>query len=132
MDLGEKSRFKILFIIFNQIIRDIFARINVSLMKHNALRQYVRNLRVILSWLAFFLLISLSINSLISESALTIEVWVYLLLTPAALAFALSGNSNYLSIQKNEGTEVSEDIDEINTKKNAPDPVEDGFDVPVL
>jgi|TARA_B100000287_G_scaffold25845_1_gene24914 protein-S-isoprenylcysteine O-methyltransferase Ste14 len=132
MDLCEKSRFKILFIIFKHIIRDIIARINVSLMKHNALRQYVRNLRVILSWLAFFLLISLSINSLISESALTIEVWVYLLLTPAALAFALSGNSNYLSIQKNEGTEVSEDIDEINTKKNAPDPVEDGFDVPVL
>ena len=132
MDLGEKSRFKILFIIFNHIIRDIFARINVSLMKHNALRQYVRNTRVIFSWLAFFLLISLSINSLISESALTIEVWVYLLLTPAALAFALSGNSNYLSIQKNEGVEVSEDIDEINTKKNAPDPVEEGFDVPVL
>ena len=101
-------------------------------MKHNALRQHVGNLRVILSWLAFFLLISLSINSLISESALTIEVWVYLLLTPAALAFALSGNSNYLSIQKSEGVEVSEDIDEINTKKNAPDPVEDGFDVPVL
>ncbi len=101
-------------------------------MKHNALRQYVWGLRVILSWLAFFLLISLSINSLISESALTIEVWVYLLLTPAALAFALSGNSNYLSIQKNQGVEVSEDIDEINTKKNAPDPVEDGFDVPVL
>lgn len=101
-------------------------------MKHNALRQYVKNPRVILSWLAFFLLISLSINSLISESALTIEVWVYLLLTPAALAFALSGNSNYLSIQKNEGVKVSEDIDEINTKKNPPDPVEDGFDVPVL
>ncbi len=101
-------------------------------MKHNALRRYVSGLRVILSWLAFFLLISLSINSLISESALTIEVWVYLLLTPAALAFALSGNSNYLSIQKSEGVEVSEDIDEINTKKNAPDPVEDGFDVPVL
>ena len=120
------------FFIFNHIIRGIFARINVSLMKHNALRQYVKNPRVILSWLAFFLLISLSINSLISESALTIEVWVYLLLTPAALAFALSGNSNYLSIQKNEGVEVSEDIDEINTKKNAPDPVEDGFDVPVL
>lgn len=132
MDPGEKSRFKILFIIFKHIIRDIIGRINVSLMKHNALRQYVRNLRVILSWLAFFLLISLSINSLISESALTIEVWVYLLLTPAALAFAMSGNSNYLSIQKNEGAEVSEDIDEINTKKNAPDPVEDGFDVPVL
>ena len=101
-------------------------------MKHNALRQHVRSLRVILSWLAFFLLISLSINSLISESALTIEVWVYLLLTPAALAFALSGNSNYFSIQKNERVEVSDDIDEINTKKNAPDPVEDGFDVPVL
>jgi len=132
MDLGEKSRFKILFVIFNNIISVITARINVSLMKHNALRQYVRGLRVILSWLAFFLLISLSINSLISESALTIEVWVYLLLTPAALAFALSGNSNYLSIQKNQGVEVSEDIDEINTKKNAPDPVEDGFDVPVL
>ena len=132
MDLGEKSRFKILFVIFNHIISVITARINVSLMKHNALRQYVRGLRVILSWLAFFLLISLSINSLISESALTIEVWVYLLLTPAALAFALSGNSNYLSIQKNERVEVSEDIDEINTKKNAPDPVEDGFDVPVL
>jgi len=132
MDLGEKSRFKILFVIFNNIISVITARINVSLMKHNALRQYVRGLRVILSWLAFFLLISLSINSLISESALTIEVWVYLLLTPAALAFALSGNSNYFSIQKNERFEVSDDIDEINTKKNAPDPVEDGFDVPVL
>ena len=132
MDLGEKSRFKILFVIFNHIISVITARINVSLMKHNALRRYVSGLRVILSWLAFFLLISLSINSLISESALTIEVWVYLLLTPAALAFALSGNSNYLSIQKSEGVEVSEDIDEINTKKNAPDPVEDGFDVPVL
>ena len=101
-------------------------------MKHNVLRQYVRRSRVILSWLAFFLLISLSINSLISESALTIEVWVYLLLTPAALAFALSGNSNYLSTQKNDLAEASDNINEINTKKNPPDPVEEGFDVPVL
>tara|TARA_Y100000739_G_scaffold219856_1_gene218696 strand:- start:11031 stop:11192 length:162 start_codon:yes stop_codon:yes gene_type:complete len=53
-------------------------------------------------------------------------------LTPAALAFALSGNSNYLSTQKNDLAEASDNINEINTKKNPPDPVEEGFDVPVL
>ena len=49
--------------------------------------------RVVIGWLAFATLIGLSVRRLISDGALTLEVWIYLLLMPAALASAMTPDS---------------------------------------
>ena len=88
--------------------------------------------RVVIGWLAFAMLIGLSVKRLISDGALTLEVWIYLLLMPAALASAMTPDSfwNRSSAEPVELVE-EEEADFVGTK-DAPDPVEDGFDVPVL
>ena len=46
----------------------------------------VQSPRIVIGWLAFMLLISFSIYSFIDTGSITLEVWISLLLTPAALA----------------------------------------------
>jgi len=89
--------------------------------------------RVVIGWLAFAMLIGLSVKRLISDGALTLEVWIYLLLMPAALASAMTPDSfwNRSGADPVELVEEEEEVDVVGTK-DAPDPVEDGFDVPVL
>ncbi|DAC66765.1 MAG TPA: hypothetical protein D7I15_02260 [Candidatus Poseidoniales archaeon] len=89
--------------------------------------------RVVIGWLAFAILIGLSVTRLISDGELTLEVWIYLLLMPAALASAMTPDSfwNRSGAEPVELVEDEEEVDVVGTK-DAPDPVEDGFDVPVL
>ena len=89
--------------------------------------------RVVIGWLAFAILIGLSARRLISDGALTLEVWIYLLLMPAALASAMTPDSfwNRSGAEPVELVEEEEEVDVVGTK-DAPDPIEDGFDVPVL
>lgn len=89
--------------------------------------------RVVIGWLAFAILIGLSVTRLISDGELTLEVWIYLLLMPAALASAMTPDSfwNRSGAEPIELVEEEEEVDVVGTK-DAPDPVEDGFDVPVL
>ena len=46
--------------------------------------------RVIVGWVLAVLLVGMSANSFIAEGAITAEAWGFLLLTPLALAMALS------------------------------------------
>lgn len=89
--------------------------------------------RVVIGWMAFATLIGLSMRRLISDGELTLEVWIYLLLMPAALATAMTSDSfwNRSDVEPVELVEEEEEADVIGTK-DAPDPIEDGFDVPVL
>jgi len=89
--------------------------------------------RVVIGWMAFAMLIGLSMRRLISDGELTLEVWIYLLLMPAALATAMTSDSfwNRSDAEPVELVEEEEEADVVGTK-DAPDPIEDGFDVPVL
>lgn len=90
--------------------------------------------RVILGWLAFVGLIAMSVKCLIRDGALTLEAWTYLMMTPLAMALALSPDSVWSKGDSEPVKLVDEDEGEsefVGTK-DAPDPIEDGFDVPVL
>ena len=89
--------------------------------------------RVVIGWMAFATLIGLSMRRLISDGELTLEVWIYLLLMPAALATAMTSDSfwNRSDVEPVELVEEEEEADVVGTK-DAPDPIEDGFDEPVL
>ena len=89
--------------------------------------------RVVIGWMAFATLIGLSMRRLISDGELTLEVWIYLLLMPAALATVMTSDSfwNRSDVEPVELVEEEEEADVVGTK-DAPDPIEDGFDVPVL
>lgn len=89
--------------------------------------------RVILGWLAFVGLIAMSVKCLIRDGALTLEAWTYLLMTPLALALALTPDSVW-SRESDDPVELFEEDEESEVvgTKEAPDPIEDGFDVPVL
>jgi hypothetical protein len=93
---------------------------------------FVSKLLVWMSWLVFCCLFLLSINELIEDKTMTTEVWSYLLLMPLALAFALSSRPFWL--QKNMAYNISSDEDEAirEGNKEAPDPENSGFDIPIM
>jgi hypothetical protein len=78
------------------------------------------------------LLIAFSIYSFIDTGSITLEVWISLLLTPAALALALNRNTWWNRDTSHAKTLVEEEYIELNSNKEVPNPEEDGFDVPVL
>ena len=88
--------------------------------------------RVAIGWVLAVMLITLSANAFASEGELTAEAWGFLLLTPLALAMALTPTAPW----ENEESESSESWDEEDEGDGAPmdvpDPVEAGFDIPVL
>ena len=65
------------------------------------------------------------------EGSLTTEVWAYLLLTPLPMAFALAPNSQTEQIEVGRVESWRED-DVEGVANEVPDPIESGFDVPVL
>lgn len=88
--------------------------------------------RIVIGWLAFILLIAFSIFSFIVSGSITLEVWISLLLTPAALALALNRDDWWNRDTDDTTTLVEEEEIELNSNKEVPDPEEDGFDIPVL
>ncbi len=92
----------------------------------------MRKLRIAIGWVLAVVLIGLSANSFASEGDLTTEAWGFLLLTPLALAIALSPTAPW----ENDATESAEPWDDEDESesgaKDVPDPIGAGFDVPVL
>ena len=88
--------------------------------------------RIVIGWLAFILLIAFSIFSFIDNGSITLEVWISLLITPAALALALNRDVSWNRVTDDATTFVEEEYIELNSNKEVPNPEEDGFDVPVL
>ena len=88
--------------------------------------------RIAIGRLAFMLLIAFSIYSFIDTGSITLEVWISLLLTPAALALALNRNAWWDRDNNHAKTLVEEEDIELNSNKEVPNPEEDGFDIPVL
>tara|TARA_B100001173_G_scaffold109400_1_gene94743 strand:- start:162 stop:440 length:279 start_codon:yes stop_codon:yes gene_type:complete len=92
----------------------------------------VQSPRIVIGWLAFILLIAFSIFSFIVSGSITLEVWISLLITPAALALALNRYDWWNRDTDDTTTLVEEEEIELNSNKEVPDPEEDGFDIPVL
>ena len=88
--------------------------------------------RVIVGWVLAVLLVGMSANSFIAEGAITAEAWGFLLLTPLALAMALSPTAPWESTDSGETGEWSNDEGSDEGEKDVPDPIESGFDIPVL
>ncbi len=92
----------------------------------------MRTPRIVIGWLAFLLLIAISLFAFVESGSITLEVWISLLLTPAALALALNLDVSWNRVTDDATTFVEEEYIELNSNKEVPNPEEDGFDVPVL
>ena len=92
----------------------------------------MRTPRIVIGWLAFLLLIAISLFAFVESGSITLEVWISLLLTPAALALALNRDAWGKRDTDDTTTLVEEEEIELNSNKEVPDPEEDGFDIPVL
>ncbi len=88
--------------------------------------------RMVVGWVLAVLLVGMSANSFAAEGALTAEAWGFLLLTPLALAMALSPTVPWESADSEGAEEWSDDEDAEGDQKEVPDPIESGFDIPVL
>tara|TARA_Y100001970_G_scaffold147342_1_gene180901 strand:+ start:988 stop:1356 length:369 start_codon:yes stop_codon:yes gene_type:complete len=113
-------------------IRLVFDEIKGIPNQTGTLGPSVQSPRIAIGWLAFMLLIAFSIYSFIDTGSITLEAWISLLLTPAALALALNRNTWWNRDSSHEKTLVEEEYIELNSNKDVPNPEEDGFDVPVL
>jgi len=89
-------------------------------------------LRMVIGWVLAVLLLGMSANSFITEGALTTEAWGFLLLTPLALAIALSPTVPWESTDSEGAEEWPDDEGSDEGEKDVPDPIESGFDIPVL
>ena len=87
---------------------------------------------MVIGWLAFFLLIVFSIYSFFQSGSITVEAWISLLLSPAALAFALNRSTSWERDTNQPTTILEEEIVETTSTKEVPNPEEDGFDIPVM
>ena len=87
---------------------------------------------MVVGWVLAMLLVGMSANSFVAEGALTAEAWGFLLLTPLALAMALSPTVPWESTDSERVEEWSDDEDAESNQKEVPDPIESGFDIPVL
>ena len=73
--------------------------------------------RIVIGWLAFILLIAFSIFSFIVSGSITLEVWISLLITPAALALALNRDDWWNRDTDDTTTLVEEEEIELNSNK---------------
>jgi len=93
----------------------------------------MNNARLTISWLVFAILILLSAKLFIDSEGGSIYSWAILLVIPIPLFLIISIYSNDLkSKDDNEIGLVSENEDFKEIEKKAEDPLEIGFDIPIL
>jgi len=93
----------------------------------------MNNARLTISWLVFAILILLSAKLFIDSEGGSIYSWAILLVIPIPLFLIISINSNDLkSKDDNEIGLVRENEDFKEIEKKAEDPLEIGFDIPIL
>ena len=89
--------------------------------------------RVTVSWLIFSVLILLSAKLFVDSNGDSIYSWAILLMIPIPLSIIISFQSN----KKESRDEIDKDLiieneDLNNIEKRAEDPLEIGFDIPIL
>ncbi|MEK9804880.1 MAG: hypothetical protein VW551_01110 [Euryarchaeota archaeon] len=88
--------------------------------------------RVVFGWLLFFILLGFSLHSFIDSGSITIDAWISLLLSPAALAIAVNQNTSNRKLADTSLSIIDEEENEITINKDAPNPEEEGFDIPIM
>tara|TARA_B000000477_G_scaffold10578_1_gene8962 strand:- start:114 stop:395 length:282 start_codon:yes stop_codon:yes gene_type:complete len=89
--------------------------------------------RVTVSWLVFSILILISAKLFIDSNGESIYSWAILLMIPIPLSIIISFQSNEEKLRNNDVKDLikeNEDFNEI--EKRAEDPLEIGFDIPIL
>ena len=89
--------------------------------------------RVTVSWLVFSILILISAKLFIDSNGESIYSWAILLMIPIPLSIIISFQSNKEKSRNNDVKDLiteNEDFNEI--EKRAEDPLEIGFDIPIL
>ena len=89
--------------------------------------------RVTVSWLIFSILILLSAKLFIDSNGESIYSWAILLMIPIPLSIIISFQSNEKKAGKKNIKDLiieNEDLNDI--EKKAEDPLEIGFDIPIL
>ena len=89
--------------------------------------------RVTVSWLVFSILILLSAKLFIDSNGESIYSWAILLMIPIPLSIIISFQSNEEKSRNNDVKDLiieNEDFNEM--EKRAEDPLEIGFDIPIL
>jgi len=92
----------------------------------------VTKTRVVFGWLLFFILLGFSVHSFIDSGSITIDAWISLLLSPAALAIAVNQNTSNRKVTDTSSSIIDEEENEITINKDAPNPEEEGFDIPIM
>ena len=89
--------------------------------------------RVTVSWLIFSILILLSAKLFIDSNGESIYSWAILLMIPIPLSIIISSQSNGKKSENENFKDLiieNEDLNDI--EKKAEDPLEIGFDIPIL
>ena len=89
--------------------------------------------RVTVSWLIFSILILLSAKLFIDSNGESIYSWAILLMIPIPLSIIISSQSNGKKSENGNIKDLiieNEDLNDI--EKKAEDPLEIGFDIPIL
>ena len=89
--------------------------------------------RVTVSWLVFSILILLSAKLFIDSNGESIYSWAILLMIPIPLSIIISFQSNEKKSENDDVDDLiieNEDFNEM--EKRAEDPLEIGFDIPIL
>lgn len=93
----------------------------------------MKRARVTASWIIILALILSSANSFVKSGGDSIDAWALLLLIPVPLIFIISNRSITENTKNIDLEEWNEDNDEkYALEKNADDPLESGFDIPIL
>ena len=89
--------------------------------------------RVTVSWLVFSILILISAKLFIDSNGESIYSWAILLMIPIPLSIIISFQSNEEKSRNNDVKDLIEENEEFNEmEKRAEDPLEIGFDIPIL
>ncbi|MBV22595.1 MAG: hypothetical protein CMA53_00635 [Euryarchaeota archaeon] len=89
--------------------------------------------RVTVSWLVFSILILISAKLFIDSNGESIYSWAILLMIPIPLSIIISFQSNEKKLRNNDVKDLIKENEDFNEmEKRAEDPLEIGFDIPIL
>ena len=89
--------------------------------------------RVTLSWMIFIVMILLSANSFFKSGGESINAWALLLLIPLPLSLIISERIKEQKIEQGNLEQWDEESEEsLSEQKEADNPLETGFDIPIL
>ena len=102
-------------------------------MNKDSSREHMGRARETVSWIIFIILISLSANSFFKSGGESVNAWALLLLIPLPLSLIISERIKEQKIEQGNLEQWDEESEEsLSEQKEADNPLETGFDIPIL